>query len=157
MNDVYLYENKIIQLNDNDFMVCEDFVANSNSQRLYIKERNAFAKRVDDQILEGKLAELAACRFLNEEFGVKIDVPSKADLGALVKVERQIVDILNSKLDFTDMINFSLPQLWFIKLKINSNGEIGAPVIQHSSEIKKAKLRSKNSPGHFVDRLGFQI
>lgn len=99
----------------------------------------------------------ALAKFLNEEFGVKIDVPSKADLGALVKVERQIVDILNSKLDFTDMINFSLPQLWFIKLKINPNGEIGAPVIQHSSEIKKAKLRSKNSPGHFVDRLGFQI
>ena len=104
-----------------------------------------------------KDAPAKLAKFIDREFGVKIEIPEKSDLPGLVKAERDILNVLNDKLDFIDMINFSLPQLWFVKLKIDNNGEIAAPVIEHGQEIKKSKLRSKNSPGHFVDRIGFQI
>lgn len=104
-----------------------------------------------------KATPAALAKFIEEEFGKIIEVPDSKDLAALCKAEREIVDFINSKLDFVDMINHSLPQLWFIKLKINNKGEVDGHDVSHGREIKKAKLRTKNSPGHFVDRIGFQI
>ena len=104
-----------------------------------------------------KTTPAALADFIEKEFGKVINVPDVKDLAALCKAEREIVDFINSKFDFVDMINFSLPQLWFIKLKVNNDGEIADVDIHHGQEIKKAKLRTKNSPGHFVDRIGFQI
>ena len=95
--------------------------------------------------------------FIKDEYNEIIEVPEISDLHGVFAAERKIVDFLNSKLDFIDMLNFSLPELYFIKLKLDSDGKVEKPDISHGKTLTKAKLRSKNSPGHYVDRIGFQL
>lgn len=97
-------------------------------------------------------------KYLNSEYSQKFKIPSnKSDLYELIKLEREIVNYLNLTLDFTEIINITIPTLLFIKLKIDEDGLIKYDDITYGEELKNVKLRTKNSPGHYIDRIGFQI
>lgn len=104
-----------------------------------------------------KGAPAALAEYIKKEFGTTFKVPKENDLAALSAVERKIVEFINSKFSFIDMLNAALPDLWVIKISINKMGEIDTVDLSHTAKITKAKLRSKNSPGHYVDRIGFQM
>lgn len=99
-----------------------------------------------------KLAE-----FLNSEYNTKFKIKNPKDLAELSSIERKILIFINEKMNFVELINYAIPELIIVKLKIDDDGGLAEPVIDFAQKLSKAKLRSKNSPGHYIDRIGFQV
>lgn len=153
----YLFSSKSKKTSHTNTMKTNEIFANVKGIAKFKKQKAKLRvlEIISSTAIKDTPAALAS--FIKSEFGKTFKVPDVSNKEELVKVERQIVDFLNEKYDFVDMINASLPQLWFIKLQVNNNGEVDSPDIQHGQQITKAKLRTKNSPGHYIDRIGFQI
>lgn len=77
----------------------------------------------------------------------------------ITQLERDVVKWINlsAKMDFLPLIKDALPDLWYVKAKLNSDGTIKVEPIKSARDITKAELRSKNSPGHITDKVGFAV
>lgn len=85
--------------------------------------------------------------------------PEATDNTAIARLEAAVVKWINeqSKLDFTPLVKLAIPDLWYVKSKLNSDGTIKVEPLKSGRDISAAKLRSKSSPGHLSDKIGFAM
>jgi hypothetical protein len=62
-----------------------------------------------------------------------------------------------SKLDFLPLIKNAIPDLWYVKAKMNFDGTIKVEPLKNTLDIDKTELRSKNYSGRLGDKLGFEV
>lgn len=81
------------------------------------------------------------------------------DNTSIARLEAAVAKFINEKsdLDFKPLVQSAVPDLWYIKAKLTSDGLIKAEPLVSGRDLKSASLRSKSSPGHLSDKLGFAI
>ncbi len=76
----------------------------------------------------------------------------------IVRLEYSVVDFINnSTLNFLPLIKKAIPDLWYVKAQICKYGILQTKPLIKGKQIQKVVLRSKSSPNHISDKLGFQI
>ena len=76
----------------------------------------------------------------------------------IVKLEANVVKYINdSDLNFIPLIKNAIPDVWYVKAQLSSTGALTTKPLIKAGEITKVILRSKSSPNHICDKLGFQI
>lgn len=76
----------------------------------------------------------------------------------IVKLEANVVKYINnSDLNFIPLIKTAIPDVWYVKAQLTDAGAIRAKPLIKAGNITKVSLRSKSSPNHMCDKLGFQI
>lgn len=85
--------------------------------------------------------------------------PAPSSPGEALRLEAAAAKWIStqSNLDFLPVIREALPNLWYVKARLNANGTVRAEPLKNAQDIGKTELRSKNSPAHFCDKLGFVI
>ena len=85
--------------------------------------------------------------------------PEPTNPTEIARLETAVVKwiTLQSDLDFLPLVRDAIPDLWYVKAKLNSDGTVKVEPLKNAREIEKAELRSKNSPGHLADKLGFVV
>jgi hypothetical protein len=77
----------------------------------------------------------------------------------IARLEAAVAKFINDKTDlnFIPLVQQSVPDLWYVKSKLATDGTIKVEPLKSGREIEKANLRSKSSPGHLADKLGFAM
>jgi hypothetical protein len=85
--------------------------------------------------------------------------PDPVDNTEIARLEAAVAKFINEKTDlnFIPLVQQSVPDLWYVKSKLASDGTIKVEPLKSGREIEKANLRSKSSPGHLSDKLGFAM
>jgi hypothetical protein len=85
--------------------------------------------------------------------------PDPVDNTEIARLEAAVAKFINEKTDlnFIPLVQQSVPDLWYVKSKLASDGTIKVEPLKSGREIEKANLRSKSSPGHLSDKLGFAV
>jgi hypothetical protein len=81
------------------------------------------------------------------------------DNTTIARLEAAVVKWINdqSGLDFLPLVKLAIPDLWYVKSKLNSDGTIKVEPLKSGRDVPVAKLRSKSSPGHLSDKIGFAM
>lgn len=74
----------------------------------------------------------------------------------ILQLEKKCLIEIN-KLEWLPIVKLSIPKLLYIKLGISNKGIPSEAKITSGENLEKAYWRSKNSPGHFKDKIGLQI
>lgn len=85
--------------------------------------------------------------------------PTAGDATAIARLEAAVVKWINenSRLNFLPLVTMAVPDLYYVKSRLNSDGTIKVEPIKSGRDIDSVKLRSKSSPGHLSDKIGFQM
>lgn len=85
--------------------------------------------------------------------------PEATDNTAIARLEAAVVKWINesSGFDFVPMVQQAVPDLWYVKAKITSDGTLKVEPLKSGRELGTVKLRSKSSPGHLSDKIGFAL
>ena len=72
---------------------------------------------------------------------------------------RKVVEYINKRsgLDFTNMVNASISEIWLVKAKLANDGTIVVEPLNGGAKLENVKLRSKLSPNHTADKIGFDL
>lgn len=81
------------------------------------------------------------------------------DNTTIARLEAAVVKWINTEsgLNFVPLVQSAVPDLWYVKAKLNSDGTFKAEPLKSGRDIEKANLRSKSSPGHLSDKIGFAL
>jgi hypothetical protein len=106
-----------------------------------------------------KLAPDAINDWLGRNFPAYTPAPPTTDTTTIARLEAAVVKWINasSGLNFTPLVQAAVPDLWYVKAKLNSDGTFKAEPLKSGRDIEKANLRSKSSPGHLSDKIGFAL
>lgn len=106
-----------------------------------------------------KLAPDAINDWLARNFSSYTKAPPSTDNTSIARLEAAVVKYINtgSQLNFTPLVQAAVPDLWYVKAKLNSDGTFKAEPLKSGRDIEKANLRSKSSPGHLSDKIGFAL
>lgn len=105
-----------------------------------------------------KDAPNAINEWLDKTFTSYIPFKPAAGCEEIVRLEANVVKYINeSDLSFTPLIKMAIPEIWYVKAEINNQGILRSKPLQKAKEISKVLLRSKSSPNHICDKLGFQV
>lgn len=85
--------------------------------------------------------------------------PEPKDNTEIARLEAAVARFINdhTDLNFIPLVQQSVPDLWYVKSRLASDGTIIVEPLKSGREITKANLRSKSSPGHLSDKLGFAM
>lgn len=85
--------------------------------------------------------------------------PAPTDDTSIARLEASVVKWINEQagLNFLPLVQLAIPDLWYVKSKLNSDGTIKVEPLKSGRDISKANLRSKSSPGHLADKIGFAM
>jgi hypothetical protein len=77
----------------------------------------------------------------------------------IARLENSVVKYItdHSDLDFTPLVQQAVPDLWYVKSRLATDGTIIVEPLKSGRDIEKARLRSKSSPGHLADKIGFAM
>lgn len=97
--------------------------------------------------------------FLAKNFATYKKAPATTDNTTIARLEAAVAKWINeeSDLEFTPLVQNAIPDLWYVKSRLNSDGTIKVEPLKAGRDIEVAKLRSKSSPGHLTDKLGFAM
>lgn len=86
-------------------------------------------------------------------------LPKTTDNTSIARLEAAVAKFITNETDlnFIPLVQLAVPDLWYVKAKLNSDGTIKVEPLKSGREITKANLRSKSSPGHLTDKLGFAM
>ncbi len=106
-----------------------------------------------------KLAPDAINDWLGRKFSNYTPAAPTTDNTTIARLEAAVVKWINtsSGLNFTPLVQAAVPDLWYVKAKLNSDGTFKAEPLKSGRDIEKANLRSKSSPGHLSDKIGFAL
>lgn len=107
-----------------------------------------------------KLAPDAINDWLGRNFSAYTPAPpTTTDNTTIARLEAAVVKWINtsSGMNFTPLVQAAVPDLWYVKAKLNSDGTFKAEPLKSGRDIEKANLRSKSSPGHLSDKIGFAL
>lgn len=106
-----------------------------------------------------KLAPDAVNDWLGRNFSNYTLATPTTDNTTIARLEAAVVKWINgsSGLNFTPLVQAAVPDLWYVKAKLNSDGTFKAEPLKSGRDIEKTKLRSKSSPGHLTDKIGFAL
>lgn len=97
--------------------------------------------------------------WLAENFKDYKIAPAPTDNTAIARLEAAVVKFITreSKMNFVPLVKEAIPDLWYVKSKLKSDGTIKVEPLKNGRDIDKTELRSKSSPGHLADKLGFVV
>lgn len=97
--------------------------------------------------------------WLAKQFPRYKSVPDPIDNTGIARLESAVVKFINehTDLNFIPLVQQSVPDLWYVKSRLASDGTIIVEPLKSGREITKASLRSKSSPGHLSDKIGFAM
>ena len=97
--------------------------------------------------------------WLGRNFSAYTPAPPTTDTTTIARLEAAVVKWINtsSGMNFTPLVQAAVPDLWYVKAKLNSDGTFKAEPLKSGRDIVKANLRSKSSPGHLSDKIGFAL
>lgn len=106
-----------------------------------------------------KLAPDAINDWLARKFPSYTLASPSIDNTTISRLEAIVVKWINtsSGLNFTPLVQAAVPDLWYVKAKLNNDGTFKAEPLKSGRDIEQAKLRSKSSPGHLSDKIGFAL
>lgn len=88
----------------------------------------------------------------------KLAKPPK-DLEETIALEKNVVKFINEKsgLEFDVLIRTSIPDLWYVRSRLNGDGTLKVERLESGRELSKVKFRQKSSTGRMSDKLGFAV
>lgn len=97
--------------------------------------------------------------WLGKNFKSYKKAPATVDNTTIARLEAAVAKWINehSGLNFIPLVQQSVPDLWYVKSRLASDGTLKVEPLKSGREITKANLRSKSSPGHLTDKLGFAM
>lgn len=80
------------------------------------------------------------------------------NLTAIAALDSYVVKTINeSDLDFLDLVRNAVPELWYVRAKLKSDGTLKVEPLESAKDFSSIRLRTKNSPGHMSDKIGFEV
>lgn len=129
----------------------------SKTQRKYSKEIELLTiiQSTPIKTTPDKINDWLAANFQS----YKKSAPAGSDNTAIARLEAAVVKFINeqSELQFTPLVKKAIPDLWYVKAKLNNDGTIKVEPLKSGRDIKDVKFRSKSSPGHLSDKIGFAM
>jgi hypothetical protein len=97
--------------------------------------------------------------WLAKNFKTYTPLPPADDPAGISAMETYVVKFINtqSKLNFLPLVTSAIPDLWYVKSRLNNDGTIKVEPLKSGRDIEVAKLRGKSSPGHLSDKIGFAM
>ena len=98
--------------------------------------------------------------FLAKEYpSYKLQPEATDDPVSIVRLEAAVVKwiVTKSGMDFLPLVRDAVPDMWYIKSHLAANGLVIVRPLRNGKNLTKAELRSKSSPGHISDKLGFNL
>lgn len=85
--------------------------------------------------------------------------PAPIDNTTIARLEAYVAKFMNEKsdLNFTPLVQSAVPDLWYVKSRLNNDGTLKVEPLVSGRDLGKVSLRSKSSPGHLTDKLGFAL
>ena len=130
--------------------------ADAKLSRKYSKELQLLNIIADKSV---KAAPDVINDWLARNFSTYTLAASTTDATTIARLEAAVVKWINtsSNLYFTPLVQAAVPDIWYVKAKLNSDGTFKAEPLKSGRDIEQAKLRSKSSPGHLSDKIGFAL
>jgi len=81
------------------------------------------------------------------------------DNTGIARLEAAVVKWITNEsgMNFIPLVQQAVPDLWYVKSRLATDGTIKVEPLKSGREISKANLRSKSSPGHLSDKIGFAM
>lgn len=78
---------------------------------------------------------------------------------SIARLEAAVAKFINeqSELNFKPLVQAAVPDLWYVRAKLNTDGTLKVEPLVSGRDLQSVTLRSKSSPGHLADKLGFAI
>jgi hypothetical protein len=97
--------------------------------------------------------------WLKKNFPRYIGSAEPADNTEIARLEAAVAKWINEKseLNFTPLVQQAVPDLWYVKARLASDGTLKVEPLKSGRELGNVRLRSKSSPGHLTDKLGFAL
>lgn len=96
--------------------------------------------------------------WLAKEFTGYIPKAAAEDAESIVLLERYVVNFINSSsMNFLPLVKAALPDVTYVRANIDSSGFPVLKSLTHGEAVQRAVFRSKSSPGHITDKLGFDV
>lgn len=85
--------------------------------------------------------------------------PATTDNTTIARLEAAVAKWINehSDLNFVPLVQQAVPDLWYVKAKLKPNGTLKVEPLKSGRDLGEVRLRSKSSPGHLTDKLGFAL
>lgn len=143
--------------NSNTIKVSEIIKAATPALKKKFKREMELLNIINDNSVKAAPALINA--WLADNFPAYKAEPDPADNAAIARLEYSLAKWItnNSDLKFDDLVKNAIPDLWYVKAKLNSDGTIKVEPLKSGRELGDVKLRSKSSPGHLSDKLGFAV
>lgn len=98
-------------------------------------------------------------KFLKDNFRTYKIAKEPKDNTEIARLEAAVAKWINeeSGMNFVPLIQLAIPDLWYVKSRLATDGTFKVEPLKSGREISKAVLRSKSSPNHLADKLGFAV
>lgn len=85
--------------------------------------------------------------------------PATTDNTTIARLEAAVAKFINehTDLDFKPLVQQAVPDLMYVRARLNADGTLKVEPLKAGRDLEKATLRSKSSPGHLTDKLGFAL
>lgn len=97
-------------------------------------------------------------RWLAATFPTYKAAPEAKTPPELYRLEADTIKWINtSNLDFREIVDVGIPELMYVKAKLNSDGTLAVEPLRQGADHTKLKFRSKNSSNRMSDKIGLIV
>ena len=97
-------------------------------------------------------------KWLATTFPTYTEAPEAKTQPELYRLEADTIKWINtSNLDFREIVDVGIPDLMYVKAKLNSDGTLAVEPLRQGADHSKLKFRSKNSSNRLTDKIGLIV
>ena len=105
-----------------------------------------------------KEAPNALNKWLAKNFDSYTEAPEAKTPQELYRLEADTIKWINtSNLDFRKIVDVGIPELMYVKAKLNTDGTLSVDPLRKGADHSKLKFRSKNSTNRMTDKIGLIV